>query len=551
MQNHQSKSSKNSLNSVKLLICQQFLGNFKENNRLEQQIAMFSRSNKRHLRADVLSLLSSALRPRLLGVRRLSKKSENQGLNQRENITNRGSFGLNVAKIVVLSTICPVLSMLFVLFGFLCGFSSSPVSASSLTLTIPSDPLSLDLNPTVNNGFNTTTSSFSVKTDNSSGYTVSIKAKNSNNDDVSSGGSSSTSNGSSLVNGDHKLLSISEAVDEDTFKNDNKFINTWGWLPSKLNGEDNTNYQVAPGVEEVVLDTTKGLNEEDQDYSISLAAKVDSTTIAGSYTNTFIINATTNEEPAEGIMQEWNSCDSLDTEQSIKLLDSRDNNVYTITKLKDGKCWMTENLRISGDSVKAVSGSAVLDQTNTDIASGSFTLPDSNLSKFNLGSMSSSTTQWKENDAVYVGNVSYQDPDWGAKNFESGYYTWHTATAGTGTASQTTQGWNAPSSICPKGWHLPKGGSNGEFQQLTTAYGITSNAEGSKALRGEPLNFTCAGAVYSSSGSLYFQGSVGVYWSSTVSDTYPAYYLFFNSSGVDPARSNNRPSGYSVRCVAE
>ena len=40
-----------------------------------------------------------------------------------------------------------------------------------------------------------------------------------------------------------------------------------------------------------------------------------------------------------------------DTEPVTTLINIRDNNKYIIAKLKDNKCWMIENLRISGDSV--------------------------------------------------------------------------------------------------------------------------------------------------------------------------------------------------------
>ena len=525
---------------AKLLIRQQFLSNFDKNNRLEHKKRSFLEVNKRHLRADVLSLLSSALRPRLLG--RDSRKLINfANFAHHSNIpnciksvfrnTNRGRKTPNVAKIVVMTTILSI-SGLFSL------NSATSVYADSLTLTIPSNPLSLDLNPSVNNGFATTSGSFNVKTDNSAGYTTSIRAKN-------------ESGENSLINGNNRLTSISDPISEDTFKNGSTYINMWGWMPSKLNSESNTNYQIAPGAEEVVLDKTEVANIEGREYNISLAAKVASDTPTGKYENTFVVSATANELPPDGIMQEWDGCDSLEPEQSVRLLDNRDNNVYTVTKLKDGKCWMTENLRITGDSVKAAGVSVDLDSTNTDISGSSkFTIPDSNIDNFNVGSSGYSTTTGKNNDAAYVTTTSYSDSVYGAKSFESGYYTWHTATAGTGTADQTTQGWNAPSSICPKGWRLPTGGSGGDFQTLTNAYSIGNNAAGSNTLRGDPLKFTYAGSVYYGDGVLYNQGSSGFYWSSTVSNQVSAYNLYFDSSSVNPTYDLNRPYGLSVRCVA-
>ena len=52
----------------------------------------------------------------------------------------------------------------------------------------------------------------------------------------------------------------------------------------------------------------------------------------------------------------------------------------------------------------------------------------------------------------------------------------------------------------------------------------------------------------SASGVLTNRGSNGNYWSSSVNGT-NAYNLNFNSSDVNPANSNNRANGFSVRCV--
>ena len=48
---------------------------------------------------------------------------------------------------------------------------------------------------------------------------------------------------------------------------------------------------------------------------------------------------------------------------------------------------------------------------------------------------------------------------------------------------------------------------------------------------------------------VYYVGSNGYYWSSTASGTYYAYYVYFDSGAVSPARSNDRDFGFSVRLV--
>lgn len=203
------------------------------------------------------------------------------------------------------------------------------------------------------------------------------------------------------------------------------------------------------------------------------------------------------------------SCSTLtNVGNSVKLRDTRDNNIYTVKKLADGKCWMTENLRIANKTITSADSNVTSD----------FTIPASSVSGFNAQDT----------------NNAYVDSTYG------GYYTFYTATAGTGGTSLTSG--NAPSSICPKGWRLPTGGSSGEFQTLYNNYN-------SAALMMDEPNFVLSGNVYT--GSVYDQGSYGLFWSSTVLDADYAYHLYLNSSGVYPAYYNGKGFGFSVRCVAE
>ena len=60
-------------------------------------------------------------------------------------------------------------------------------------------------------------------------------------------------------------------------------------------------------------------------------------------------------------------------------------------------------------------------------------------------------------------------------------------------------------------------------------------------------NFTLSGRVRS--GSVDYQGSRGLFWSSTVRDANIAYYLELRSSVVYPVANIEKYLGYSVRCV--
>ena len=217
-------------------------------------------------------------------------------------------------------------------------------------------------------------------------------------------------------------------------------------------------------------------------------------------------------------------CSNANIGDSVTLTDTRDNSTYTVAKLSDGKCWMTQNLRIVNKTLTPSDSNV-----NTN-----FTVPAS------AGWTDASNT----GNHVYYGNK----PDYGA------YYTWHTATAGTSASTYD---------ICPKGWRLPTGGSSGEFQTLynkgnakvgtwskdsTTAgywLGGAANATGAGL-------FLAAGYIYLSFGSLTNTGTQGLYWSRTISTDSNIYGLNLTSTNLWPAYSfDDRAYGRTVRCIAK
>ena len=193
------------------------------------------------------------------------------------------------------------------------------------------------------------------------------------------------------------------------------------------------------------------------------------------------------------------------------LTDVRDNNTYTVAKLADGKCWMTENLRLTNKTISRADSNLPYGVT--------YTVPASDASSFTES---------------YNTNSAYLDSTYG------GYYNFYTATAGWGTDSVTSG--NSPKDICPKGWSLPTGGSSGEFKTLYNNYNSISR------IQGEP-NFALSGHV--SNGIVYDQGTNGFFWSSTVPDANSAYDLALTSPNVFPDSSSNKYLGFSVRCVAK
>ena len=109
--------------------------------------------------------------------------------------------------------------------------------------------------------------------------------------------------------------------------------------------------------------------------------------------------------------------------------------------------------------------------------------------------------------------------------------------------SNLWQGVNGVNNPCPTGFRLP---TETEWQAEIDSWGNDKNATGA---HNSPLKLPVSGLRLSSSGAPFFVGSVGYYWSSSVSGS-DARYLYINSSGADLS-SNLRASGSAVRCLKE
>ena len=94
----------------------------------------------------------------------------------------------------------------------------------------------------------------------------------------------------------------------------------------------------------------------------------------------------------------------------------------------------------------------------------------------------------------------------------------------------------------------------GEFQELnsncdsewTDEDGVAGRRFTSR-INGNSIFFPASG--YYNGTTLYNRGTFGTYWSASFYSASNAYYLYFNSSGVNPASSSDRRLGLSVRAV--
>ena len=186
-----------------------------------------------------------------------------------------------------------------------------------------------------------------------------------------------------------------------------------------------------------------------------------------------------------GTMQTFSTsdCNTMNTGDVTARTDIRDGNTYTIAKLVDGKCWMVENLRLNND--------ANINPSNTQSNNGAFGGVFTGLAKPENANFSNTTTpnslystdgttvnvisggssaRWSERMPRYNNNntdrsltVSYSGSGGYSGYYYQwygygNYYTWAAAVADTTYYSSYSYQSVETTSLCPTGWHLPKGG---------------------------------------------------------------------------------------------
>ncbi|MBQ3413552.1 hypothetical protein IJH33_01750 [Candidatus Saccharibacteria bacterium] len=455
------------------------------------------------------------------------------------------------------------------------GIDFSVGVSPSSSITIPSTPIALTLNPATN-AFDSSTFTVEAGTNNESGYRLIVTATNGG---VSGTSGTDLARTAALSDGTRPTIPLLTSE----YTQANFPANYWG---IKIN---DGNYKGAASDGTIYSTNTKG----GSNLSVTLGAKVDYEKPEGTYAAilnfTVLPNVTTATQVEQlSSMQDFALLTSTEKAQIISnmtvnknytLVDSRDGQEYTIAKLGGtdpttsnyAEVWMTKNLNLAGGTK--------LNSTTTDMADD-YVMPTANgfqadntlpasATKNSADNNLTDSTQFSDNTMAYVFN-SGTTSDCGASGQNVpcySYYSWTAATLGSG-VGVSDAGTNVTASICPKGWRLPTATTSGasattnnnwktgDNYALATAYGanLESNYYENAATfynNAGPLttvpNFLLAGYYYS--GTFSGGGAGGRYWSSTVSSSTDAYRLYFNTSYVYSASTNNRYYGRSVRCM--
>ena len=370
--------------------------------------------------------------------------------------------------------------------------------------------------------------------------------------------------------------------------------NSWGYSFSS-DGEDG--YLAMPLAADPLMAQQNTSAVEGEEFTVYYTMKADKDMPFGVYSgeiaydiqgyNGFPASLTTMQGMTSAI------CDAVYTPSGAEtvvptatLIDTRDNKTYTVAKLADGNCWMTQNLDLdlSAETALVPATSNVSNSwtpENSTIATGNLsptTWPNNTQANYDPYSYdpgdvfyySSGTTN---NDDQYTSleDCQAEHPDCSMKNHAGNYYSWSAAVANNDTSSITSQYTNVDTDICPAGWELPTG-PNAEQIDYNDMGNLLASYDN---ITKKPINEDCGGSCnyYSyvdggfnaictaplwlaRSGYVYYgsptsTGGDGRYWSSTVNSSSNAYYLYFSSFEVRPTVKGNRYDGYSVRCVAQ
>lgn len=421
---------------------------------------------------------------------------------------------------------------------------------SSVSLEASNAVINVTPSAAADKGFGTGSSEVRIITSSPAGYTLTMESVGGDSLAYAAGQSSTSVPDIPTITETSGLTGTQMSVENA--------ISSWGYTFDPVQNKENdatdfsTTFLPISTSSIQIADTDN--NTRTDPYTVGFGVHAAGNTVSGKYSREILFTAiakgvTVPPTVDETTMQEWRGCAGLSMSTAsddhiITLTDSRDNNTYTVAKLADDKCWMTQNLILGGNSeITLTSADTNVPDSFTDKSGNAvtnFTLPKSELRAVATATEPISFSSYDQAD-VYVA-TQCGNSDAHANNSApcGGYYTWYTATAGWGTQAQTTG--NSPRDICPKGWRLP---TKDEYTDLIGSGKYNTNT----LLTQRPVPSFKYGGMYDKSATID-PGLVGYYWLSTADGSVRGHYLRFRTNGsVSGGDNGGKYRGFSVRCV--
>jgi uncharacterized protein (TIGR02145 family) len=221
--------------------------------------------------------------------------------------------------------------------------------------------------------------------------------------------------------------------------------------------------------------------------------------------------------------------------------------------MQDDKCWIIDNLKYKGERSEVIEFNNTSGQYNT-VNGGSGGGANLDIGKYNdpiFGPV----------DSGYERHCLIDDDIMPINGTLTGcgyLYNWYAATNGTGLSSVDEENENVDGSICPTNFKLPRSGTansyydndyailNGAMYGDPDPVGDYDSPHRPNWLNDGAWQGVASGYWYA---GLYYQGSNGLWWSSTAYDATIAYELGFQALSVYPADGSYKHAGFAVRCV--
>lgn len=238
---------------------------------------------------------------------------------------------------------------------------------------------------------------------------------------------------------------------------------------------------------------------------------------------------------------------------SIRPIDTRDNERYWITKLADGRCWMTEDLDFAIASADE-GGTTLYPETSnvTEERNIGYTTTAANTNGYRRETYYDADSNIirkinNNNGAGYgsynAGSTAFDSLQW---HYRLGaFYGYNIATAGTGSSLEWGSDTNATESICPKGWHLPT--AHSDTQEVDNFISSNTFSEETGYSYQSPTYFYRSGYMASGQASVTDRGNYGNRWTANVDYNIYTYY----GMGLDRNRSTVYNWNLGIRCIAD